>query len=129
VWRSTCGVTCLLASDGRSRAALATCLSSNSATARVVSAPPRRVGNSGSSGLPSRSRSHSRSTATVSPVSVAQRSLRPLPMTRQWAPVLRLTSPTRSPTSSETRSPVWIAVSNNRVVAAAEPAAAVGGGE
>ena len=55
--------------------------SSSSATAvSGLRWPPRRVGNSGSFGSPWRSRSHSRRTATVSAVSVAQRSLRPFPI-------------------------------------------------
>ena len=127
---STCGVTRLACSDLHRWVAVPTCLSSSQAIAFGVSGPPRRLGNNGSWGRSSRSASQVRSTATVSLVSVAHRSLRPLPSTRQWAPASRLTSPTRRLASSDTRSPVWIAVKQQRVlVAAPEPGGAVRGAQ
>jgi sec-independent protein translocase protein TatA len=106
----TCGVTRLSASERQSRAAAAAvCLATSQATASGLSGPPRRVGNSGSSGPPRRSRSHSRRTATVSLVSGVHRCFRPLPSQRTWGPAVRTTSETRTPTSSETRRPVWMA--------------------
>ena len=72
-------------------------------------------------GLAGRSVSHGRSTATVAVVSGVMRFLRPLPWQRTWAPVPRWTSPQVSPVSSATRSPVWTATSEQRLVASPGP--------
>ena len=59
------------------------------------------------------SRSQARSTATVCLVSGATRSFRPLPIVRTCAPVPSCVSARVRPSSSETRSPVWTAVSSS----------------
>ena len=78
-------------------------------TASVVSGPRRRVGNSGSVGSPACSRSQSRRTAAVWRVSGVTRFLRPLPWQRTWRRCRGACRARRSPVSSETRSPVWMA--------------------
>jgi hypothetical protein len=65
VWRSTCGVTCLLAIDEPASLAAFAYLAVSQPTASELSGPPRRLGNNGSSGLPQLSRSHTRSVSTV----------------------------------------------------------------
>jgi hypothetical protein len=79
VWCSTCGVMCLLASGGQARAARAAWWAMRCWSASRLRGLPCRVGNSGSVGLPPRSVSQPRRTATVPAVSGVMRSLRPLP--------------------------------------------------
>ena len=114
VCRSVCGETRLVLRDGHRSAAVVTCLASRSATASGLSGPPARFGNSGSVGSPRRSVSQSRTTRAVGRVSGVQRSFRPLPRQRRFAPGPRVTSPRVRPVSSETRSPVWTATSSSR---------------
>ena len=59
------GVTFLPARDGQRWIATTTCLVSSQATASLLSGRPRRLGNSGSVGVPARSRSQTFNTATV----------------------------------------------------------------
>ncbi len=95
--------------DGQRCAAAAACLVTSFLTASRPSGEPPGPENSGSVAVPPRSLSHSRSTATLRVVSGVQRSFRPFPRQRRWAPVPSSTSPRVSPVSSETRSPVWMA--------------------
>ncbi len=111
VWRSVCGVMFLLASDGQVRAARAAWWAIRCWSASRLRGLPCRVGNSGSVGLPARSVSQTRRTATVPvpAVSGMMRSLRPLPWQLTCAPTPRWTSAQVSAVSSEARRPVWAA--------------------
>ena len=90
---------------------------------------PVLVGNSGSSGWPSRSASQARSTATVCLVSGVMRCLRPLPRQLTCAPAPRCTSPQVEADQLGGAQSGLGGEQEEGVVAAAGPGAAVGGGE
>ena len=99
----------LVFSVGQVRAACWAWWATRRSSASSDSGWPRRVGNSGSVGLPARSAVQTRRTATVPAVSGVMRSLRPLPWQLTCAPAPRCTSAQVSEVSSEARSPVWAA--------------------
>ena len=81
VWRSTCGVMFLFASDGHCARAVAVCLTTSRQIALRVRSPPLRLGNSGPAGSPPSSRSHTRSTCLAARLSGVHLSFLPLPRT------------------------------------------------
>jgi hypothetical protein len=84
---SVCGVTRLVARDGQFLAALATCLSTKSLTASVLRCPPVLVAKSGPSGSAPLSRAQACKSRAVFGSSGVQRSLRPFPVVKMFAPV------------------------------------------
>ena len=88
-------------------------MASKSATLSRLSRPPWALGKSVAVLRRAGSRSQARNTAAVVMVSGVQRSFRPLPRQRTWAPTPNATSPRWRPVTSDTRNPVWT-VSNNR---------------
>ena len=117
------------ASEGQDSAAARWYLVMRAWTASRDIAVPRRVTNSGSSPLPGFRPSQARSAATAWASSGVHRSRLPLPVQRTCAPVPSRVSARVSRVSSDTRSPVRIAVSQERVVAASGPGLLVGDGE
>jgi hypothetical protein len=102
--------TFLGASVGHAAAAAGRYLLSRSATASRLSVH-RCVGNSGSPDAARRSVIHWWSSRAVVRVSGVQRCLRPLPVQRRWAPLPSYASRQVNEVSSDTRSPVWTATS------------------
>ena len=114
----------LAGSDGQRARAVAMCLSRSQATASGLSGPslPGREQRVIGAGLGAR-RSQTRRTVTVSVVSVAQRSLRPLPVTLRCAPAPSVTSRIAQAGELGDAQPGLDRGQQQRVVAPAEPGA------
>ena len=112
-WRRVWAPTCLPASGRQRSAAVRACLRTNLRTASRPRAFPDGPGKTALCGSPPRSSSHVRRTPTVWLVKGVTRSFRPFPWTRTCAPWPGTTSTRRRPTSSDARSPVWMASSNS----------------
>ncbi len=100
-------------SDGQTLAAAVRCLATRYSTASALSRVPRAVGNNTCSSPRDGSRNHAFKTAIVDLARGVHRSLRPLPMTRRWAPVPSVASFRVSAVNSDKRSPVWTATKSN----------------
>ena len=101
---NTCGLTRLVFSVRQLSDATVTYLRTIRSTASRLRRSPRLLTNSGSSSSAARSASQVRSACTLSFLRGVDRSLRPLPEHRTWAPGPRTTSPPVRLISSDTRS-------------------------
>ena len=112
VWRSTCGVMFLPASDGHRPRAVVVCLTTSRQIALRVRCPPFRLGNSGPAGSPPSSRTQTRRTCLASRLSGVHLSFLPLP-SHLTQPAPRLRSWQRRLASSDALSPVCTANSSS----------------
>ena len=129
MWRSTCGVIVLAASDGQAAAAVAACLARRRSSASRLSGRPVLVGNSGSSGLAGAFAGQARRTATVCLVSGVMRCLRPLPMAADVRAGAEAHVAAGQADQLGGAQPGLDGEQDQRVVAAADPGRLVGGGE
>jgi hypothetical protein len=98
--------------DGQVWPACATCLASRSDTLSGLSRSPLALGNRAWALCLVGSCNHAFRTAAVILVSGVQRSLRPLPIQRTWAPVPKDTSGRCRPVNSDKRKPVCTTTNN-----------------
>ena len=110
VWRRTWGVTFLRLREGQCDCANLQCLATNRSTASLLRGPPRMLGKTGSFGCPLISQSQDVTTSAVSRRRGVLRCFLPFPLHLICAPIPKTTSSQRRPISSDTLSPVWIAV-------------------